>query len=349
MEDDLVEEVIRVWGYDRIPTTLMTGALRPVVLPASLRQAEAIRRALVGAGLHEVVTYVFSDPAHEEALRAPAAPPPIALLNPLSRDASLLRHNPLEGVLGAVATNLRKQQPSVQVFEIATVFEPAPALAREPRWLTIALAGLRLPPVWWARSGPEGRSEFVDVYDAKGLAEHVLEVLGVGSAALRPTPSGGVKGFEPDCHGSLIAEGDITLAEFGEIAADVRARWGIGVPVFATLVCLDEIAKLVPPLVRYQPLPRYPAVQRDLAFLVDARQAVTAAEIEAVIGSEAGPLLRQLTLFDVFTFDDGRRNLAWRLTLQANDRTLTDDEANALQERVARRVAERFTIIWRGL
>ena len=85
-----------------------------------------------------------------------------------------------------------------------------------------------------------------------------------------------------------------------------------------------------------------------MAFLVDALREVTAAEIEAVIRTEAGALLRQVTLFDVFTFEDGRRNLAWRLTLQADDRTLTDDEANAIQERVARRVAERFNITWRG-
>jgi phenylalanyl-tRNA synthetase beta chain len=188
----------------------------------------------------------------------------------------------------------------------------------------------------------------VDVYDAKGLAEHVLDTLGVARVESRPILGGGITGFEPDCHGSLVAQGGVTVAEFGEIAADVRARYDITVPVFAALVALDELAGLVSPPVRYQPLPRYPAVQRDLAFLVRGLQTVPAAEIEAVIRSEAGPLLRQLTLFDVFTFEDGRRNLAWRLTLQADDRTLTDDEANEIQARVAHRVAERFSITWRG-
>lgn len=348
MEDDLVEEVIRVWGYDKIPTTLMTGVLRPVQLPAGLRQAETVRQTLAGAGLSEVVTYVFSDPAYDEVLRASAAPPPIALRNPLSRDASLLRYNPLEGVLGVVATNLRKQQPNIRIFEITKVFEPGLGVPRESRWLAIALAGSRLPPAWWTKPPPDGPSEPVDVYDAKGLAEHVLDALGVEPAETRPVLAGGIKGFEPDCHGILVAEGGVTLAEFGEIAADVRALYDIAVPVFAVLVPLDENLRFVPPTVGYRPLPRYPAVQRDVAFLVGALREVTAAEIEAVIRSEAGPLLRQLTLFDVFTFDDGRRNLAWRLTLQADDRTLTDDEANEIQERVARRVAERFNITWRG-
>ncbi len=348
IEDDLVEEVVRVWGYDKIPATLVTAPLRPAQLPVGLRQAEAVRRALVGAGLNEVVTYTFSDPAYDEVLRAPAAPPPIALLNPLSRDASLLRYNPLEGVLGVVATNLRKQQANVRVFEIGKIFEPAPGLPRESRWLTIALAGARVPPAWWARPAGDGRSEMVDIYDAKGLAEHVLEALRVAAPASRALLAGGVKGLEPDRRGALVAEGGVTVAEFGEVAADVRALFDIGVPVFAALVPLDEILRLTPPAVRYRPLPRYPAVQRDVAFLVGALRTVTAAEIEALIRSEAGPLLRHLTLFDVFTFEDGRRNLAWRLTLQADDRTLTDEEANQIQETVARRIAERFKITWRG-
>lgn len=348
IEDDLVEEVIRVWGYDKIPSTLMSVPLRPVRLPVSLRQAETVRRALVGAGLNEVVTYTFSDPAYDEVLRSPAAPPALALRNPLSRDASLLRYNPLEGVLGVVATNLRKQQPNVRVFEIGRVFEPAPGLPREPRWLAIALAGARIPPAWWARPAGDGRSEAVDIYDAKGLAEHVLEALRVPAPTSQGLLAAGVKGLEPDCRGVLVAENGVTVAEFGEVAADVRALYDIGVPVFAALLPLDEILRSTPPAVRHRALPRYPAVQRDVAFIVGALRTVTAAEIEAVIRTEAGPLLRQLTLFDVFTFDDGRRSLAWRLTLQAEERTLTDEEANQIQETVARRVADRFKITWRG-
>jgi phenylalanyl-tRNA synthetase beta chain len=345
-EDDLVEEVIRVWGYERIPSTRRPASVEPVRLPATLRQEDAVRRALVGAGLHEVITYSFSDPAYDEALRSSGAPPPLTLRNPLSRDASRLRYNPLEGVVSVVATNLRKQQTQVRVFELTKVFEPAPGLPREHRWLALAVAGPRVPLAWWARMA-EGRAEFVDVYDAKGLAEHVLEALGVPAPEARPVPAGGVKGFEPDCHGALVV-GGLTVAEFGEVAAAVRRLFDIDIPVFAAVVPLDEVLRLTPAPVRHRPLPRYPAVQRDLAFLVGPFRTVTAADVEAVIRQEAGPLLRQLTLFDVFTFEDGRRSLAWRLTLQAEDRTLTDEEANAVQERVAQRVTERLNLTRRG-
>ncbi len=347
MEDDLVEEIIRIWGYDKLPSTVPGGAIRLTQLPEGLRQAAAVRRTLVGAGLSEIVTYSFSDPAYDEVLRPPAAPRPLVLRNPLSRDASLLRYNPLEGVLGAIAINLRKQQPSVRVFELTKVFEPAPGLPHEPRWLAVGLAGARHTPAWWATAPSESRAGAVDVYDAKGLAELVLDALGVPAPTVRAVIGAGVKGFEPDCHGVLTSEG-LTVAEFGEIAEDVRRLYDIDVPVFAALLPLDEVLRVTPPVVRYRPLPRYPTVQRDVAFVIGALRSLTAAEIEGVIRAEAGPLLRQLTLFDVFTFEDGRRSLAWRMTLQAEDRTLTDDETNAIQERVAREVAERFSITWRG-
>jgi len=347
IEDDLVEEVIRVWGYDKIPSTLPGGALRLVQLPATMRQAAVVRRALVGAGVIEAITYSFSDPAYEEALRTSNMPRPVPLLNPLSRDASWLRYNPLEGVLGVVATNLRRQQPNIRIFEIAKTFEPAPGLPHEPRWLSVALAGARVPPAWWARTA-DGKVEMADVYDAKGLAELVLDALGVGGLETRELLAGGVKGFEPDSHGALVTASGVTVAEFGEVGADARRLWDINVPVFAALLPLDEILRLIPSPLRYQPLPRFPSVQRDLAFVVGALRAVTAVQIEQAIREAAGPLLRSVMLFDVFTFEDGRRSLAWRLTFQADDRTLTDDEVNAIHERVARRIEERFNITWRG-
>jgi phenylalanyl-tRNA synthetase beta chain len=99
---------------------------------------------------------------------------------------------------------------------------------------------------------------------------------------------------------------------------------------------------------RYEALPRFPAVQRDVAFVIEASSDATAARVEAAMRELAGPLLRDVILFDVFPFPDGRRSLAWRLTFQAEDRTLTDDEVNAIQERVARGTSERFHITWRG-
>jgi len=381
MEDDLVEEIVRVWGYDRIPSTLPGGAISLVTHPATLRQSEAVRRALAGAGLAEIVTYAFSDPARTELLRRPTDPKPVELMNPLAQDASLLRTHPLEGVLSAVATNVRRQQPDVRVFEICKTYahaaesepgraafrppsagtglmapattEPGRAAFRppsadgdlavpatiEPRWVAIALTGGRTEPGW------SGAPEPVDVYDAKGLAEHVLAALAVPCGT---GEAGALSGFEPDCHGTLVTESGAILAEFGEVAATLRESFGIAAPVFAAVVSLDAVGATSAAPLRYQALPRFPAVERDLAFVIGGDQTLTAAQIESALREEAGPLLRRLVLFDVFRFPDGRRSLAWRLTFQAEDRTLTDDEVNGVQARVTAALKGTFGVTLRS-
>src|SRR2546425_279258 len=321
--------------------TIARGAISLVTHPAALRQGQTVRRALVGAGLAEVVTYAFTDPARAELLRRSVDPKPVELMNPLAQDASLLRVNPLEGVLSAVATNVRRQQADVRVFEVGKVYQwgNGDTGTSEPRWVAIALTGGRGEAGWSATAEP------VDVYDAKGLAEHVLAALAVRAGT---GGAGALSGFEPDCHGTLVAESGAILAEFGEVAAALRESFGIAAPVFAAVVSLDAIvATSVAPL-RYQPLPRFPAVERDLAFVIGAEQTLTAAQIEAALGEEAGPLLRRLVLFDVFRFPDGRSSLAWRLLFQAEDRTLTDAEVNAIQERVVRRISETFHVTLRS-
>ena len=337
MEDDLVEEVIRVWGYDRLPTTFSRGDVVLARDSETGRQERLVRAVLVGAGLTECVTYAFSDPVRAGELGAAA---PLKLLNPLSQDASALRAHPLEGILGVVATNLRKQQPGVHVFELARTYEPSmtgDTSTAEPRWATLALAGARTEDAWHTPAAT------VDVYDAKGAAELLLAAFGLTATT---QPGGRLSGFEPDSHATLQV-GDTAVGEFGEVAAGVRGAFGIGVPVFAAALSLDGAVPLAPPAVRYQTLPRYPSIQRDMAFVL-TDPATTAAGVAAAIGEHAGPLLRDVGVFDVFPLPDGGRSVAYRLTFQADDRTLTDEEINAVHARVAEAVSRRFGITLRG-
>ena len=337
MEDDLVEEVIRVWGYDRLPTTFSRGDVVLARDSETGRQERLVRAVLVGAGLTECVTYAFSDPVRAGELGAAA---PLKLLNPLSQDASALRAHPLEGLLGVVATNIRKQQPGVHVFELARTYEPSmtgDTSTAEPRWATLALAGARTEDAWHTPAAA------VDVYDAKGAAELLLAAFGLTATT---QPGGRLSGFEPDSHATLQV-GDTAVGEFGEVAAGVRGAFGIGVPVFAAALSLDGAVPLAPHAVRYQTLPRYPSIQRDMAFVL-TDPATTAAGVAAAIGEHAGPLLRDVGVFDVFPLPDGGRSVAYRLTFQADDRTLTDEEINAVHARVAEAVSRRFGITLRG-
>lgn len=337
MEDDLVEEVIRVWGYDRLPTTFSRGDVVLARDSETGRQERLVRAVLVGAGLTECVTYAFSDPVRAGELGAAA---PLKLLNPLSQEASALRAHPLEGLLGVVATNLRKQQPGVRVFELARTYEPSmtgDTSTAEPRWATLALAGARTEDVWHTPAAT------VDVYDAKGAVELLLAAFGLTATT---HPGGRLAGFEPDSHATLQV-GDTAVGEFGEVAAGVRGAFGIGIPVFAAALALDGAVPLAPHAVRYETLPRYPSIQRDMAFVL-RDPATTAAGVAAAIREHAGPLLHDVGVFDVFPLPDGGRSVAYRLTFQADDRTLTDQEINAVHARVAEAVSRRFGITLRG-
>jgi phenylalanyl-tRNA synthetase beta chain len=341
MEDDLAEEIIRVWGYDRIPSTLPGGETVEVARTSDrLRQESLVRQALAGAGLLEAGASTRSDPARIEALGPAPDGEPVALLNPLSQDASRLRSHPLEGVLAAVATNVRRQQGDVRIFEIGRTYRSAPGGdtgTAEPRWAALALTGARGELSW------HGGGEPVDVYDAKGLAEHALAALGVG---VTTREGGRLGGLEPDCHASLVDETGDTLAEFGEVAAATRAAFGIDAPVFAAAIRLDALP-LARALGRHQPLPRFPVVQRDMAFtLPDAETSV--ALVQAAIVRAAGPLVRDVAVFDVFRLPGGARSVAWRLTFQAEDRTLTDAEVNAVHARVAAEVSRALGVTLRG-
>jgi phenylalanyl-tRNA synthetase beta chain len=338
MEDDLAEEIIRVWGYDKIPSTLPGGQTVEVARESDrLRQEDLLRRTLAGAGLLETVTSSFTDRARNEAL---GAGEPLSLLNPLSQDAGYLRRHPLDGILGVVATNARRQQGEVRVFEIGKTYESSAGGDTgtcEPRWLALAVSGARGEPSWRDGGGAG------DVYDAKGLAEHALGALGVRTST---RTGGALSGFEPDCHASLITASGELVAEFGEVAAGTRTALGIDAPVFAAAVRLDPLP-WSRTFERYQALPRFPSVERDMAFVVPD-PGPSAAAVEAAIRREAGPLLREVTVFDVFRLPDGQRSVAWRLTFQADDRTLTDEEINTIHGRVAARVGAELGLTLRG-
>ncbi len=342
IEEDLVEEVIRVWGYDKIPSTLPGGMLSPARQPAALRQADVVRRALRAAGLNEVITYSFGDPADEAALgQRPESDGWIRLLNPLSQDASILKSTLLAGLLGVVAVNGRRQQPNVRIFEVGKHFARVGGEPAESRWLGIALSGVRADVSWYATREP------VDVYDVKGLAEHALAVLGVREAVADPGREGHPY-FERGRWGRLGAGGK-EVGTFGEIALAVREAFGIPSPVFAATIPLEVVAQLGVGRPQFVPLPKHPSVQRDVAFVIPL--SVSAADVERLIRAEGGPLLRSVTLFDLYAGEGvipGTRSIAWRLTFRADDRTLTDAEVNDMRNYVIEAVRHRFGVEVRG-
>ena len=349
-EDDLVEEVIRVWGYDKIPSALAGGGvLRPVVHPPALVLARAVTRALTAAGLSQAVTYAFVDPARLKAMGWDAPEALIALQNPISAERSVLQPSLAPGVLEVVALNGTRQIPDVRVFEIGQTFAPhreedGDRPAHEELWLAVAMTGQRAPRAWHAAR------DRIDIYDAKGAAELAVHAAGVGDVETTPYAPGEGPRYLEQGRAAALSVGGRPVGWFGEVALGVREAFDLPAPVFLAELSLSALLDLPRRETRYQPLPRFPAVQRDLAIVVGAE--VTAGQIEAAIRSMKLPLLSRLTLFDVYEGGQvgaGRRSLAWSLTFQAPDRTLTDREVNELHARIVAEISRRFAAEIRGV
>ncbi len=348
-EDDLVEEVARIWGYDRIPVQLAPGGeVMPVTRPRSLSLSRAVSHALNGAGLAECITYAFVDPDRLRAMGWMGPSRLVSLQNPLSRERSVLRPSILPGLLEVLALNANRGTPDVKVFELGNTFAPRreddlDRPLHEELWLGVALTGLR------DRRGWSASRERVDVYDAKGMAELALGAAGAPGWETGPcSPGEGPPYLEIGRAAALRVDGR-PAGWFGELGLAVREAFDLAAPVFVAEVSLTALGAVPEPAPRYRALPRFPAVQRDLALLVPA--AVSAGEVEAHLEAMRISLLARIRLFDVYEggqVGEGRRSLAFNLTYQALDRTLTDREVNDLHAGIVADIRERFAAEIRG-
>ena len=285
-------------------------------------------RALNAAGLYECVSWAFLDPDRLKRMGWSDRDGLIALQNPLSVVAPILPLLLLPGLLEILAINANRQMPDVRCFEVGNVFAlhlpgDGDGLPTEDLRLGLALTGLRAP-----RARFTGHATASYVYDAKGMAEAALAAAGVGDAEVLLWPDDEAPAYlEPGRAARLVRGGRPCGSARWCLE---RARPSICLnPVFAAELSVTALATLPAAGAKYEPLPRFPAVQRDLAVVVSAE---VTAEVEAAIHAmRAAPAPPRLTLFDVYTggqFGAGRRSLAWSLTYQAPDRTLTDAEVN---------------------
>src|SRR5262245_36893097 len=332
IEDDLVEEIARVWGYEKIPSTLPSGALALTRRPRHLVAQDTVRRALTSAGCQETVSLSLTDPAYLRHIGLePDDPRVVRLQNPLAADRSVMRPTLLFGLLEALATNVHRQAPDVHLFEIGRVFEGqgAGVLPREDTRVGIVLTGLRAPRTWYASRAR------VDLFDAKGAVEGIVEALGRGDVTVEPASPA----YLEDGRAATIVVQGTPVGVAGELHPDVQKAFDLPTPVFVAEVSLGGIESLPHRVAQYRPLARYPGVQRDLAVVVSVD--VAAAEVERAIEAIRPPWLKRVTLFDVYEgaqVGQGRKSLAYGLLYQADDRTLTDVEVNRAHAELVERL-----------
>jgi phenylalanyl-tRNA synthetase beta chain len=333
---DLIEEIARVYGYDRLPETLLADTLPPQRDNPRLALEEAARDALVAWGLQEVISYRLLT-IEREALLVPegTADPAgyVTLANPISPERASLRRSILTGLFEAAARNLRVTE-RLALFELGHVYDAVPgALPDERARLGLVLTGPASPEGWRVDT-----ARGLDFYDAKGAVTALL-------AALR-VPATWRNGAHPSLHpartAAVVASDGVVLGHVGELHPIVRSAWDLGErPVAVADLDLDALAARTVRVARYVPFSSYPAVREDLAVIVD--EAVTADAVAAVIRQSAGKLLVDLGLFDVYRGSQvasGRKSLAWRLTFQAPDKTLTSEVTANARGRIAAALAK---------
>ncbi|NIV31545.1 MAG: phenylalanine--tRNA ligase subunit beta, partial [Anaerolineae bacterium] len=314
---DLVEEVGRIWGYDRFPTTLMRDELPPQRANSRLEGAERVRDLLVGCGLDEVITYSLVSIEDEGRLR-PQGPPPdptdyLRVLNPLSAERVYLRQTLLPSLLHTTRENLRFLD-RVAIFEIGAAYLPVDGqiLPDEPRRLGVVMTGPREARSWMA--GQDYAP--MDLYDLKGVVEALLTGLGLEGAFERSEHQH--PAFHPGrCARVKVADGEVGV--MGELHPLVREAFDLPAqPVCALEFDLDRLLEAWGTPSRMTPISVHPPVYEDLAVVVD--EDVPAVRVRDLIAQTGGRLLRDVLLFDVYRgkqVGGGRKSLAYRLTYQA--------------------------------
>ena len=322
-EADLIEEIVRVRGYDAVPSAL-PPVRQPGGLPGGYALVDRTRDALVRAGLREVRQIPFVS-ATDLTISGDDAPIPVR--NPLAADEGHLRTALLPGLLRTARRNLARSVRGVGLFEVGTVFRLlADGTAQERRRIGVVLAGA-VEPSW------HGGRRDADALDAKGAVEVLLRELGV-PWSVGPAP---VAPFHPARSASILVDG-ATVGAFGELHPRVAARFDLQGRVAVVELDLAPLGRDAELAVR--DLPRFPPVRRDLAFVVDGT--VPHAALERAIREAGSPLVDAVHLFDRFAgapLPEGKTSLAYAVDLRAPDRTLTDAEAEEVVGRIRERVA----------
>ena len=331
LEVDLIEELARLYGYNRLPVSAPTASLSLTANPEAQGELPILRRLLVARGYQEAITYSFIEPGLHKLFDPQVEP--LALSNPISSDMAVMRTSLWPGLSRAVQHNQNRQQARVRLFESGLRFVPQAdgELLQEPMLAGIA-SGTRLPEGW------ANGSEKLDFHDVKGDVEALL---GQGGAldAFRFEPAEH-PALHPGQTARIVRDGEL-IGWLGALHPQLVDKLDLHGPVFVFELRLAGIVEGRLP--QFSELSKFPEVRRDIAVLVN--QSVAAGDLLQDIREQAGAVLKNLRLFDVYQgkgVDPESKSLAIGLTLQHSSRTLTDDEVNTVMDKVLGSLEQRF-------
>jgi len=339
IEEDLIEEVARVQGYDLIPSLVRSRGMTGLPEVQGSHLVRHMVQVLCGFGFDELLTNALVGEVPAEVLPPGGTAELWEIQNPKSRELKHLRPSLLPGLLQVAARNLRHGATEVRLVEAGKIFQASPPpLGSERREIGLLLVGT--PDPWIQPRADQDR-----YLELKGVVEACLEALGIDSRKSAP--------YHETCwasgSGAAIESGRKRLARLGQVAPKLAAAAGLERPAWAAVLDFTAIADAVPSRRRFQPLPKYPAVKRDLAILVD--RAASHGEVEETIRRSGGRLLESVKLFDVFEGEQlgsDKKSLAYALEFRSPDRTLQDREVDEAVQDIVRALGSAVGATLRG-
>lgn len=322
IKEDIAEEIARIYGYNNIPTTITKTVTEKE--PKNLKQKmdDVVISNMIACGLCQSISYAFVSPKTLDMINSPEDSllrKTVKIKNPLGEDFSQMRTTTIPSMMECLARNNSRSIEEARLFEMAKIYIPKEkeeSLPEEKNILSIGLYGN------------------TDYYDLKGIIENLLDVLGINNYKfIRQSDN---KAFHPGKTADLYC-GKKAVGILGEIHPDVSDNYDIDTPCYAAEIDLDELYAFSSLTKAYKPLPKYPAITRDLALLLDDN--ILVQEIEETIRKQGGNLIESVKLFDVYKgkqIPEGKKSVAYSLVYRADNRTLKDSDINKIHDKIVR-------------
>lgn len=336
-EIDLYEEVLRLYGMDRVEPTLPAGRGRLGTRSHEEHVLSVVNKAMCASGLNETMTYSFAEPTELERLRMPkeGLGQAVELINPMNSEQSVMRQSIIPGLLRSVAHNQARGVKNIQLYEQGMVFfaHEGKKQPKERRKLAAVMAGA------WGEASWNSREVAFDFFDGKGVVENLLRELCIPKVRFKALSAEEASYLQPGRAAQVLTGGTV-LGWVGEIHPLAVSAYDAKAPVVAFELDFDALAKASRPARDYVDVPVFPAVSVDVAFVVD--ESVTCERLEQCMSSAGGKLLASIRLFDVFRdplrVGPGKKSMAYALEYRAPDRTLTSDEVDKAHQKLVKKV-----------